>query len=86
MEVERKREGGKEGKREGERKGKRKKETEQLSHAILLLLCTCRVKPEVQSTASKFSRLHDLKELPVYAQPCKMLTTQEAMGVLSSEL
>ena len=41
----------------------------------------------MQSTASEISRLHDLKELPVYAQPCKMLTTQEAMGVLlSSEL
>jgi hypothetical protein len=31
--------------------------------------------------------LHDVKELPVYAQPCKVFSTQEAMSVLfSSEL
>ena len=36
----------------------------------------------MQSTATEISRLHDLKELPVYAQPCKMLSTQEVIGVL----
>ena len=52
-----------------------------------LLCCACRVKPEVESTATELPLLHDLKELPVYAQPCKMLTTQEAMSVLlNSEL
>ena len=53
----------------------------------ILLYCALRVKPEVESTATELSRLHDLKELPVYAQPNKMLTTQEAVSVLlSSEL
>ena len=41
----------------------------------------------MESTATELPLLHDLKELPVYAQPCKMLTTQEAMSVLlNSEL
>lgn len=47
----------------------------------------CRVKPEVESIATELPLLHNLKELPVYAQSCKMLTTQEAMSMLlNSEL
>ena len=41
----------------------------------------------MESATAELSRLHNLKELPVYAQPCKMLTTQEAVSVLlNSEL
>ena len=39
----------------------------------------CRVKPEVESDVSW---LHGIKQLPVYAQPTKMLSTHEAVGVL----
>jgi hypothetical protein len=38
----------------------------------------------VESTATELPMLHDVKELPVYAQPCKMFSTQEAMSVLLS--
>ena len=37
------------------------------------------MKPQVKS---ELTYLHDIKELPVYDQPTKLLTTQEAIGVL----
>ena len=40
-----------------------------------------RVKPEFES---EVTWLHDIKQLHVYAQPKKMLSTQEAVGVLLS--
>jgi hypothetical protein len=43
-------------------------------------LCFIRVKAEVES----LSTLHNLPELPIYAKPKKMLTTQEAINVLLS--
>ena len=39
----------------------------------------CRVKPDVQS---KTDHLHGITELPIFAQPSKMLTTEKAIGVL----
>lgn len=45
--------------------------------------CNTRVKSEVKSV----TQLHDLPELPVYAQPKKLLTTPEAVfALLSSDL
>ena len=43
-------------------------------------MCFNRVKAEVES----LSTLHNLPELPIYAKPKKMLTTQEAINVLLS--
>ena len=45
----------------------------------MTLFLYCRVKPEV---LCKTTHLHDIKELPIFAQPSKMLTTEKAIGVL----
>ena len=45
----------------------------------------CRIKPEVTSIAIKY--FHDIEELPVYAQPLRMFSTNEVVNVLlNSEL
>lgn len=40
-----------------------------------------RVKPEIGCTSST---LHDMKGLPIYAQPTKMLSIQDVVGILLS--
>ena len=40
-----------------------------------------RVKPEIGCTANK---LHNMKGLPIYAQPTKMLSIQDVVGILLS--
>ena len=41
----------------------------------------------MNSMVIKVSNLHDIEELPVYAQPLRMVSTQEAVNLLlSSEL
>ena len=52
----------------------------------MISLFQSRVEPAVQQNKTR-SLLHDLQELPVYAQPTKLLTTQECITVLlNSEL
>ncbi len=49
--------------------------------------CRHRINPNINSMAIEVSNLHDIEELPVYAQPLRMVSTQEAVNVLlSSEL
>ena len=38
-----------------------------------------RVKPDIKCNTT---HLHEIKELPVFAQPSRMLTTEKAVGVL----
>ena len=52
----------------------------------MILLFQSRVEPAVQQNSTR-SLLHNLQEVPVYAQPTKLLTTQECVTVLlNSEL
>ena len=48
-----------------------------LTNALVLL--DYRMKPDLQSKAS---HLHGIRELPVFAQPSNLLTTEKAIGVL----
>lgn len=45
------------------------------------ILSKSRIKPEIGCTAVK---LHDMKGLPIYAQPTKMLSIQDVVGILLS--
>ena len=47
-----------------------------------LFLYSFRVKPEIGCTYGKTTHLHGFEDLPVYAQLTKMLSIQEAVGVL----
>ena len=48
-----------------------------LTNALVLL--DYRMKPDLQS---KTSHLHGIRELPIFAQPSNLLTTEKAIGVL----